>query len=68
MQTQDALTSEGLLCAPVRYEMLPMQPGDVYRTEADTSAIERVLGFVPQTDLAHGLREFAKWYRSYHRP
>jgi len=41
----------------------PMQPGDVPRTYADISAIERDLGFVPKVGLREGLSAFADWYR-----
>lgn len=41
---------------------LPMQPGDVYATYADISAITRDYGFYPQTNLKDGLRRFAEWY------
>ena len=46
-------------------ELVPMQPGDVPATYADTSALERDFGFRPSTRLEDGLREFARWYRSY---
>jgi UDP-glucuronate 4-epimerase len=41
---------------------LPMQPGDVYATYADISAIQRDYGFEPRTDLDTGLSRFAQWY------
>ncbi len=40
----------------------PMQPGDVYRTYADVSALERDAGFKPETALAEGIRSFVSWY------
>lgn len=43
----------------------PMQPGDVPRTFADITAIERDLGFTPKVGLREGLSAFADWYRSY---
>ena len=46
--------------------MLPMQPGDVLETSADTSALEAAIGFRPRTDLAVGLARFVAWYRDYH--
>lgn len=46
--------------------LLPMQPGDVLETSADTSALEEVIGFKPSTDLALGLARFVAWYRTYH--
>jgi UDP-glucuronate 4-epimerase len=45
---------------------LPMQPGDVPATYADTDAIGRWTGFRPHTPLAEGLERFAAWYRSYY--
>ena len=48
-------------------ELVPMQPGDVPATCADTSALERDFGFVPHTPLREGLRRFARWYRDYCR-
>lgn len=42
--------------------------GDVPVTYADTSALERDLGYRPQTKLEDGLREFARWYRGYCGP
>lgn len=47
-------------------KFVDMQPGDVYRTWADTSAIERDFGFRPATPLARGIAEFYKWYREYY--
>ena len=46
--------------------MLPMQPGDVLETSADTSALERVIGFKPHTKLSEGLAQFVSWYRGYY--
>lgn len=48
-------------------ELLPMQPGDVAVTYADTSALERDYGFRPATPLRDGLRKFAEWYRVFYR-
>ncbi len=47
-------------------ELVPMQPGDVPVTYADTSALERDFGFKPSTSLRVGLRAFAKWYKEYY--
>lgn len=44
-------------------ELVPMQPGDVPVTYADTSTLERDFGFKPSTDLRIGLRKFAEWYK-----
>lgn len=48
-------------------ELVPMQPGDVPVTYADTSALERDFGFKPSTDLRTGLRRFAEWYKDYYQ-
>ena len=47
-------------------ELVPMQPGDVPVTFADTSALERDFGFKPSTSLRYGLRAFAEWYAGYY--
>ena len=47
-------------------ELVPMQPGDVPVTYADTSALERDFGFKPSTPLRDGLRAFAEWYAKYY--
>lgn len=44
--------------------MLPMQPGDVYRTYADTSKLERDFGYRPEVTLHEGVARFIEWYRS----
>lgn len=46
--------------------MEPMQPGDVHETYADISAIQRDIGFEPQTTLDQGVPAFVDWYRDYH--
>jgi len=48
-------------------ELVPMQPGDVPVTFADTSALERDFGFKPNTPLRDGLRAFAQWYKEFYR-
>lgn len=48
-------------------EFLPMQPGDVFTTYADTSAIEKDYGFSPDTPLSYGIREFYQWYKGFSR-
>lgn len=47
-------------------ELVPMQPGDVPVTYADTSALERDFGFKPHTPLREGLRKFAEWYKAFY--
>lgn len=48
-------------------ELVPMQPGDVPVTYADTSALERDFGYKPSTDLRTGLRRFAEWYAEFYK-
>ena len=47
-------------------ELVPMQPGDVPVTYADTSELERDFGFKPKTSLREGLRKFAEWYKEFY--
>ena len=47
-------------------ELVPMQPGDVPITYADTIALEGDFGFKPSTDLRTGLRKFAEWYKDFY--
>ena len=47
-------------------KLVPMQPGDVPVTYADTSALERDFGFKPSTPLRLGLRAFAEWYHDFY--
>lgn len=51
----------------VHKELVPMQPGDVPVTYADTSALERDFGFKPSTSLRDGLRAFAEWYAAFYK-
>lgn len=67
---QQELVRAGVL--PTNYdfeahkELVPMQPGDVPVTYADTSALERDFGFKPSTPLRDGLRRFAEWYKIFY--
>lgn len=67
---QRVLVEEGVLSADYDFEahkeLVPMQPGDVPVTYADTSALERDFGYKPTTPLEDGLRAFAMWYREYY--
>ncbi len=47
-------------------ELVPMQPGDVPVTYADTSALEHDFGYKPSTPLREGLRKFAEWYKGFY--
>ena len=48
-------------------ELVPMQPGDVPVTYADTTALERDFDFKPSTSLRDGLRKFAEWYKVFYK-
>ena len=67
---QEELLAAGVLPADYDFEahkeLVPMQPGDVPVTFADTSALERDFGFKPSTSLREGLRAFARWYKEYY--
>lgn len=67
---------EELVCAGVlpegydfetHKELVPMQPGDVPVTYADSEALERDYGFTPRTGIREGLGAFAEWYKGYYR-
>ena len=66
---QEELVRAGVL--PKEYdfeahkELVPMQPGDVPVTYADTTPLEQDFGFKPSTPLREGLRRFAEWYKGY---
>lgn len=45
--------------------MLPMQPGDVERTYADTARLEEAVGYKPSTEIEEGITLFVKWYKEY---
>lgn len=67
---QQELVRSGVLSENYDFEshkkLVPMQPGDVPITYADTSALERDFGFKPSTNLREGLRKFAEWYRDFY--
>ncbi|MGN1249859.1 MAG: NAD-dependent epimerase/dehydratase family protein [Candidatus Spyradocola sp.] len=68
---QQELIAAGVLPADYDFaahkELVPMQPGDVPVTYADTSALERDFGFKPATPLRVGLRNFARWYKEFYK-
>ncbi|MBD8166927.1 NAD-dependent epimerase [Erwinia persicina] len=47
--------------------MLPMQPGDVMETSADTTALYKVIGFKPQTSVEEGVARFVEWYKGFYQ-
>lgn len=63
---EECLKEAGVIDNPVEKEFLPMQPGDVYQTFADTADFEKDFGFKPTTTIKRGLSEFAKWYKIYY--
>ena len=67
---QEELLRAGVLPADYDFEahkkLVPMQPGDVPVTYADTTPLERDFGFKPSTPLREGLRKFAEWYKKYY--
>ena len=67
---QQELIAAGVLPEDYDFEahkkLVPMQPGDVPITYADTSALERDFGFKPSTSLRMGLRKFAQWYKEFY--
>jgi UDP-glucuronate 4-epimerase len=48
-------------------EFLPLQPGDVPNTAADTAALEKWINFKPNTPVQHGVTQFVNWYREYYQ-
>ena len=50
-----------------RKEFMPIQPGDVRETLADTSSLEEWIGFKPQTSIRDGVARFVKWYRDFYK-
>lgn len=59
-------TIEAVIGRQATKEFLPMQPGDVYQTYADSSALQSVTGFKPSTTLAHGIEATIKWFKDYY--
>lgn len=67
---QEELVRAGVLSKDCDFEahkeLVPMQPGDVPVTYADTTPLEQDFGFKPNTSLREGLRRFAEWYAKYY--
>ncbi len=57
---------ESALGITAKKNMMPMQPGDVPATSADTSELLKWVGFAPDTDVRDGVKRFAEWYLAYH--
>ena len=64
---ETCLKNAGLIDKPVEKEFLPMQPGDVYQTFADTADFEKDFSFKPTTTIKEGLYKFVKWYKDFYR-
>ena len=68
---QEELLRAGVLPPDYDFEahkkLVPMQPGDVPTTYADSEALQRDFGFTPRISLREGLRKFAQWYKEYYR-
>ncbi|MDR1682246.1 MAG: NAD-dependent epimerase [Candidatus Symbiothrix sp.] len=58
-------TMENALGKKAILEMYPMQQGDVKTTYADTTELDKAVGYKPKTDLKEGLKAFAEWYRNF---
>jgi len=68
---QEELVRAGVLPKDYDFDahkkLVPMQPGDVPTTYADSEALQRDYGFTPKITLREGLRKFAKWYKEYYK-
>ena len=58
---------ESALGTPADKRMLPIQPGDMHSTSADTSALQAWVNFAPSTSVQSGVQRFVDWYRSFYR-
>lgn len=67
---QEELVRAGVLPADYDFDahkgLVPMQPGDVPVTYADSNALERDYGFRPEINIRTGLRKFAEWYKEFY--
>lgn len=58
---------EKALGITAKKNLMPMQPGDVLETSADTEALFKAIGFKPQTGVEEGVKNFVDWYRDFYR-
>ena len=58
---------EGCLGIKAKLNLIPMQPGDVLRTQADISSLEELVGKLPKTGLKDGIRKFVDWYVGFYK-
>ncbi|MCS3430527.1 NAD-dependent epimerase [Klebsiella sp. BIGb0407] len=67
VELMDYITAlEEALDIKAEKNMMPMQPGDVHETSADTAALYEVIGFKPKTSVKEGVKNFVAWYRGYY--
>ena len=59
-------TIENAIGKKAKKQMLPMQPGDVYKTFADVTSLKKDFGYAPNTTLKYGISEFIKWYKTFY--
>lgn len=59
---------ESALGISAQKRLLPVQPGDVQATAADTSALAQWVGFVPSTSVREGVARFVRWYQEFYKP
>lgn len=60
-------TLEEVLGVEANKEFIEFQPGDVFKTQADASALQRFTDYKPETKLKDGLKKFVDWYREYYK-
>ena len=58
---------EDSLGIEAKKNFMPMQPGDVYQTYADTNALFEATGYQPKVDVKQGVDEFVKWYNEFYQ-
>jgi UDP-glucuronate 4-epimerase len=59
------LAIEEALSLKGKYQYLPMQLGDVEKTEADSNNLRKIINFSPETDIKIGINKFVDWYKEY---
>jgi UDP-glucuronate 4-epimerase len=59
-------TIEKVVGKKAKKKLMPMQPGDVPSTYADTTALERDFGYKPKVSVEEGVAKFVEWYRNYY--
>ena len=68
VELMDYITAlEEALGKEAEKNMMPVQPGDVLETSADTTALYDVIGFKPQTSVKEGVKNFVDWYRNFYK-